>query len=174
MSQQPPPPSGGEPSTHSGFSSSNPLPFRSAPVSGDGFSSLGGFSSQGGLPQESGPAFREDPSSEERPRRIFVLADGTWRNQFSSGHPPTNVFRFRACLDDMDKGRLMNQFYIYQPGIGVATSGNRFRRIFVSSVGGGFGRGKTAVVSVQCFTLSSDKQMVRNRYKHCVSVYGTR
>lgn len=163
MSQQPPPSSGRAPSTHSGFSfsgvpsSGGAIPFRSAPVSGNG------FSSQGGLSSESGPSFREDPSSEERPRRIFVLADGTWRNQFSRGHPPTNVFRFRACLDDMDRGRLMNQFYIYQPGIGVATSGGRIRRIFVSSVGGGFGRGKTAIVSVQCFTLSSDKQMVRNR-----------
>lgn len=94
------------------------------------------------------PSSQGEPSAQQRPKRIFILADGTWKSQASNDDPPTNVFRFRACLDDMDVERRMEQFFIYQPGIGIASTGGRIRRLFVSVAGGGFGRGKTAVVSL--------------------------
>jgi hypothetical protein len=90
--------------------------------------------------------FQAHPTGEP-PKRIFVLADGTWKDQLTQDDPPTNVYRFHACLNETDlAGR--EQIYIYQPGIGNATEGTPPQRAWRSMTGGGLGRGKTAVVLI--------------------------
>jgi uncharacterized protein (DUF2235 family) len=84
-------------------------------------------------------------------KRIFILADGTWKDSISGNGPPTNVYRFSHCLSNMDVHGQREQIFIYQPGIGIASGGSALLRPFVTLAGGGFGLGMNQ--SCYCFNI---------------------